>query len=140
MTWHRGRLVDHVHLRATDLELSRQFYTGALGALGLTIERSGEEAFFADELYVSAADPKLTPTHIHLAFQARDRDTVDAFHKAALAAGGSITVPLASARIIRAITPALCWTRTATTSKPFSTARAPARQSPFRSKRPERLL
>jgi catechol 2,3-dioxygenase-like lactoylglutathione lyase family enzyme len=45
-----------------------------------------------DELFVSAPDGpeatgQLTGRH-HLAFQAKDRDTVDAFYKAGLAAGG----------------------------------------------------
>lgn len=88
MTWHFGRLVDHVHLRALDVALSREFYAGALASLGLTIEHGGEDWFQVDELYVNAADSKATPTHVHLAFQARDREMVDAFYKAALAAGG----------------------------------------------------
>ena len=48
---------------------------------------------WADELFVSTADieaaeGKLTGRH-HLAFQARDRAAVEAFHKAALANGGT---------------------------------------------------
>jgi len=83
-----GRLIDHVHLRTRDLEASRRFYAAALGALGLAIQRSGDGFFQADELFVSPADPDTPPTHIHLAFQARDRETVDAFHAATLVAGG----------------------------------------------------
>ena len=53
----------------------------------------GDGFFWADELFVSTADGdaaqgRLTgPTH--LAFQAADRTMVDAFHKVALAHGGS---------------------------------------------------
>jgi catechol 2,3-dioxygenase-like lactoylglutathione lyase family enzyme len=53
----------------------------------------GEDYFWADELFVSsagsqAAQGRLTGRH-HLAFQARDRVMVDAFHQAALAHGGA---------------------------------------------------
>lgn len=87
MTWHVGRLIDHVHLRAGDLERSRAFYESALGPLGVPVV--AEAGWFqADELFVTPADADTPPTHIHLAFQARDRASVDAFHAAALAAGG----------------------------------------------------
>jgi catechol 2,3-dioxygenase-like lactoylglutathione lyase family enzyme len=88
MTWHTGRLIDHVHLRAQNFANTRHFYTAVLKVLGIRIEQSGEGWFQVDELFVDAADARTTPTHIHLAFQAKDRKTVDAFHKAALAAGG----------------------------------------------------
>ncbi|MHA6731678.1 VOC family protein [Devosia sp. A369] len=88
MTWHTGRLLDHVHLRAKNLRTTRYFYENVLAALGRRIDQSGEGWFQADELFVDAADARTIPTHIHLAFQARDRAMVDAFYKAALAAGG----------------------------------------------------
>jgi catechol 2,3-dioxygenase-like lactoylglutathione lyase family enzyme len=52
----------------------------------------GDDHFWFDELFVStpgsdAAQGELTGRH-HLGFQARDRAMVDAFHRAALAAGG----------------------------------------------------
>jgi catechol 2,3-dioxygenase-like lactoylglutathione lyase family enzyme len=46
----------------------------------------GDGFFFADELVVSKADDYIS--HVHLAFQAEDRDMVQAFYKAALATGG----------------------------------------------------
>ena len=89
MQLHFGRLIDHLHLRAADLEASRRFYEAALGALGLTIQRAVPGVMFqADELYVSPRDASTPPTHVHFAFQTPDRSTVDAFYKAALAAGG----------------------------------------------------
>lgn len=88
MTWHTGRLIDHVHLRARNYLATRYFYEQVLAALGVRIEHAGEGWFQVDELFVDAADPRTVPTHIHLAFQARDRAMVDAFHAAALAAGG----------------------------------------------------
>ena len=89
MTWHTGRLIDHIHLRARNFSATRYFYEKVLAALGVRIEQQGQGWFQVDELFVDAADARTTPTHVHLAFQARDRDMVDAFHKAALAAGGT---------------------------------------------------
>lgn len=89
MTFHRGRLIDHVHLRARDLGASKRFYQGVLAVLDLDIQASNDEFFYLDELFVSTTETDTVPTHIHLAFQAKDRATVDAFYKAALAAGGT---------------------------------------------------
>ncbi|HVR48860.1 MAG TPA: VOC family protein [Pseudorhodoferax sp.] len=89
---HRGRLIDHIQLVVRDLEASRRFYTAVFETLGLPLSGSGDDYFWVDELFVStassaAAQGQLTGRH-HLAFQAKDRATVDAFHKAALAHGG----------------------------------------------------
>ena len=89
---HRGRLIDHVQLVVRDLKASQDFYTAVLGVLEIPIVGTAEDFFWADELVVSsagspAAQGTLTGRH-HLAFQASDRATVDAFHKAALAHGG----------------------------------------------------
>lgn len=91
-TLHRGRLIDHLQLVVNDLESSRRFYAAVFDVLGVPIGGSGEDYFWADELFVSsaasrAAQGALTGRH-HLAFQARDRAMVDAFHRAALAHGG----------------------------------------------------
>ena len=88
-TLHRGRLIDHVHLIARDLAASRRFYDAALGALGLKVEGAGEGYFWSDELFVSTDAMATTgASHVHLAFQAKDRAMVDRFHASALAAGG----------------------------------------------------
>ena len=87
MQFHRGRLIDHVHLRVKDVEASKRFYRAVFESLGPRgIAQDGEGWFQADELYVDKADGPVS--RVHLAFQAADRDTVHAFHKAALAAGG----------------------------------------------------
>ena len=82
---HAGRLFDHVHLRVSDLAASRHFYEAALAVLGIPV-RAGESFFTADELFVSTDGP--VTTGLHIAFQAPDRETVERFHEAALAAGG----------------------------------------------------
>ena len=90
---HRGRLIDHVQLVVSDLDTSRRFYDAVFAVLDIPIGGSEADFFWADELFVSiagsvAAQGKLTG-RTHLAFQAKDRATVDAFHRAALAAGGT---------------------------------------------------
>jgi catechol 2,3-dioxygenase-like lactoylglutathione lyase family enzyme len=89
MTFHRGRLIDHVHLRARDFQKTRAFYEAVFAVLGLKIEHGGAHWLALDELYIDAADGETIPTHVHLAFQADGHEMVEAFHKAALAAGGT---------------------------------------------------
>ncbi|HJS05008.1 MAG TPA: VOC family protein [Variovorax sp.] len=89
---HRGRLIDHLQLVVKDLAASRAFYEAAFEALKIPMAGSGEDYFWADELFVSTASSKaangqLTGRH-HLAFQAQDEAMVDAFYKAVLAHGG----------------------------------------------------
>ena len=87
MQFHRGRLIDHVHLRVADVEASKRFYRAVFVSLGLPdVLVKGPGYFHADELYVDKADAAVS--RVHLAFQAKDRATVHAFHQAALAAGG----------------------------------------------------
>ncbi len=93
MTWHAGRLIDHVHLRARNFAATRHFYEQVLAVLGVPISASGQDWLQADELFIDLADARTPPTHIHLAFQAKDRAMVDVFHKAALAAGGTDNGP-----------------------------------------------
>lgn len=89
---HRGRLIDHIQLVVRDLKASQDFYTAILAVLEVPIGGATDDYFWADELFVTALDSTaalgvLTGRH-HLAFQARDRAAVDAFHRAALAHGG----------------------------------------------------
>jgi catechol 2,3-dioxygenase-like lactoylglutathione lyase family enzyme len=89
---HRGRLIDHLQLVVRDLAASKRFYTAVFETLDIPLGGEGDDHFWYDELFVSTADSeaaqgKLTGRH-HLAFQAKDRATVDAFHRAALANGG----------------------------------------------------
>jgi catechol 2,3-dioxygenase-like lactoylglutathione lyase family enzyme len=92
-TLQRGRLIDHIQLVVVDLAASRRFYEAVFAAIEIPIAGSGEDFFWADELFIStidseAAQGKLTGRH-HLAFQAKDRAMVDAFYHAGLAAGGA---------------------------------------------------
>lgn len=90
---HRGRLIDHIQLVVKDLAASRRFYDAVLQVLDLPLGGEGADFFWVDELFISSKDSRAAQGHLtgrhHLAFQARDRAMVDAFHKAALAAGGT---------------------------------------------------
>lgn len=87
MEFHRGRLVDHIHLRVNDLEASKRFYRAVLHALNKDQGiREDERHFSADELWIDRADGKVST--VHLAFQAKSHAEVAAFHNAALENGG----------------------------------------------------
>jgi len=88
MALHTGRLIDHVHLRAHDFEQTERFYRAILDVLGIPVTASGKDWMQVDELFIDQTTGDILPSHIHLAFQARDHAMVAAFHKAAVAAGG----------------------------------------------------
>lgn len=87
MQFHRGRLFDHVQLRVADVDISKRFYRAVFTALGWPeVLQEGPGFFWADELFVDKADGPVS--RVHLAFQAPDTATVQAFYSAALQAGG----------------------------------------------------
>ena len=85
-------MLDHVSLGVSDFEASRKFYDQALRPLGIerlyadgpTAAGYGvdRKAFF----WIGQKDALQTGSHV--AFAAHDRETVDRFYRAALAAGG----------------------------------------------------
>ena len=88
-------MIDHVGLNVSDLAAAKAFYAETLEPLGYRVWAEWEEesvGFAADEsgpdfwIYRRGEEPS-APTHV--SFRARDRETVDAFHAAGLAAGGS---------------------------------------------------
>lgn len=90
---HRGRLIDHLQIVVSDLERSKRFYRAVLDVLGVPIGGEGPGFFWADELVVSdvgsPASSGAVTGRMHFAFQASDRDAVERFHRAGLAAGGT---------------------------------------------------
>jgi catechol 2,3-dioxygenase-like lactoylglutathione lyase family enzyme len=88
--FHVGRLIDHVHLRCADLKATHRFYAAVMQAIGIPAGRLTDYSYQVDELYISPIDPSegIAPTHVHLAFQAKDRETVVRFYEAAMANGG----------------------------------------------------
>lgn len=84
-------MIDHVGMAVTDYAKSKNFFAAALAPLGysLLMEFGGSTAGFGakgkPDFWISAGKPS---GPIHVALVSRDRATVDAFHRAALAAGG----------------------------------------------------
>jgi catechol 2,3-dioxygenase-like lactoylglutathione lyase family enzyme len=83
-------MLDHISLRVQDHSRAVAFYRAALAPLGYQVmmEFPGATGLGAGmpDFWLMASDQPLNPTH--LAFSA-DRSAVDAFHLAALAAGGT---------------------------------------------------
>lgn len=83
-------MFDHVGFNVSDFARSFSFYKAALAPLGLGVLGEGEGWAMiggADgRLWIGAFGPVATP--VHLAFRAADREAVQQFHAAALAAGG----------------------------------------------------
>jgi catechol 2,3-dioxygenase-like lactoylglutathione lyase family enzyme len=86
-SWDWSRVVfDHVHLRVADLQRSRAFYAAALEPLRVPLLLDTPDLVQFANLALSAETAP--STGVHVAFVARSRDEVDAFHAAAIAAGG----------------------------------------------------
>ena len=84
-----GRLIDHVHLRARDLEATKRFYKAVLHTLGIPLGSESPKHVQFDELWIDALGGEQgSETHVHLAFQAADREAVARFHKVGLESGG----------------------------------------------------
>jgi catechol 2,3-dioxygenase-like lactoylglutathione lyase family enzyme len=84
-------MIDHMMLSVRDLKRSRAFYEKLLAPLGYGIAMEFGETFSFGPagkpvLWMKQGEPPPAPQHI--AFAAPDRASVDAFHSAAIAAGG----------------------------------------------------
>ena len=88
-------MIDHISLHVSDIERSKAFYAEALAPLGYEVimefeSVAGLGARGKPDLWIGEGEPRAP---IHIAFSSPDRATVDAFHKAALAAGGKDNGP-----------------------------------------------
>jgi catechol 2,3-dioxygenase-like lactoylglutathione lyase family enzyme len=88
----RHVVVDHVLFVVSDLPASRRLYTAALAPLGieeLNVEPDcvGYGRQQLDDFAICEGSPPTTASHV--AFDAADREQVDAFFDAGLAAGAS---------------------------------------------------
>jgi catechol 2,3-dioxygenase-like lactoylglutathione lyase family enzyme len=89
-------VIDHVILNVSDYGASRAFYEAALAPLGFSVgmELAGFCGFDRDgKPWFWIAERPETSHGAHVAIGARSRDEVDAFHAAALAAGGQDNGP-----------------------------------------------
>jgi catechol 2,3-dioxygenase-like lactoylglutathione lyase family enzyme len=91
-------MIDHLGFAVRDIDRAKESYVTALEPLGIGIlievtpEQSGGEAHIGfganGKPFFWIGGGKAVQGLVHVAFDAPNRATVDAFHKAALAAGG----------------------------------------------------
>lgn len=87
-------MFDHVKFGVTDYAKSKAFFLEALAPIGVAVVSEGSPTYGVElcqpqskaSLCLFQTEEK--PAHLHLAFVAERREQVDAFHRAALAAGG----------------------------------------------------
>ena len=84
-------MIDHAGLSVSDVARSKAFYHAALAPLGYAVLMEFEQfAGFGvapkPDFWVGQGSPN--QPRVHIAFRADSRAIVDAFHRAAVAAGG----------------------------------------------------
>jgi catechol 2,3-dioxygenase-like lactoylglutathione lyase family enzyme len=80
--------IDHLAIPVRDIAASTQFYEAALAPFGIEMTEVESAVGFhlgSVDFFVTEGEPAAP---MHIAFAAPDRATVEAFHAAALAAGG----------------------------------------------------
>jgi len=90
-------MIDHIGIASTDFERSRAFYTQTLAPLGYALlmeVTAGQTGAGAHAGFGIAPKPEFwitegpaMQTRVHVAFRAQSRAQVDAFYRAAIAAG-----------------------------------------------------
>lgn len=83
-------MFDHVVFGVTDYEASKEFFLEALEPIGIAVlaeDSLGIELSADGKASLCFRQTEEKPAHLHLAFAAENRQQVDAFHRAALAAG-----------------------------------------------------
>jgi len=84
-------MFDHVVFGVTDYAASKAFFLKALEPIGIAVVLEGPlgiELSADGKSSLCICPTKEQPAHLHLAFRAGNRRQVEAFHRAALAAGG----------------------------------------------------
>jgi catechol 2,3-dioxygenase-like lactoylglutathione lyase family enzyme len=88
-------MLDHVSIGVRDLSRTKRFYDAALGSLGYSCLSEGDASLGygreAVAFWISAAERPIQADEksgLHFCFTAPTRQSVDAFHAAALSAGG----------------------------------------------------
>jgi catechol 2,3-dioxygenase-like lactoylglutathione lyase family enzyme len=89
-------VIDHISINVSDVATSRAFYEQALKPLGYEVIADfgkviGFGAGGKPDFWIGDRARPTTP--IHIAIASVDRETVDAFYEAALAAGGKDNGP-----------------------------------------------
>jgi catechol 2,3-dioxygenase-like lactoylglutathione lyase family enzyme len=86
-------MFDHVKFGVSDYAASKAFFLRALEPLGVTLVSEGSPTYGVElsrdgEVSLCLYQTEDRPAPLHLAFTAENRQQVEAFHRAALAAGG----------------------------------------------------
>lgn len=84
-------MFDHVVFGVSDYAASKAFFLKALEPLGVTIVSEGQwgiELSSESKASLCMFQTEEKPAYLHLAFKAGNRQQVEAFYRAALAAGG----------------------------------------------------
>ena len=86
-------MFDHVKFGVSDFVASKAFFLAALAPLGLEVVAEGEPTYGIElssdgKVSLCLFQSVVKPAPLHLAFVAANRQQVDAFHRAAVAAGG----------------------------------------------------
>jgi catechol 2,3-dioxygenase-like lactoylglutathione lyase family enzyme len=91
-------MLDHIEFAVSDIFKARAFYDAALAPLGIAVVKSGGSSPTGRDIFLGyghdgkpyffLVQARPATGFLHVAFGARDRATVDAFYRAALAAGG----------------------------------------------------
>ena len=88
-------MIDHVSIGVRDIGRAKRFYDAALTPLGYQCLSQGEGSLGYGggivAFWISTAKHPVTPemeSGLHFCFSAPTRESVDAFHRAALGAGG----------------------------------------------------
>jgi len=84
---------DHVKFGVSDYAASKAFFLTALAPLGISVVSEGPPTYGIElstdgKASVCMFQTEEKPAHLHLAFVSASRKEVDAFHRAALEAGG----------------------------------------------------
>ena len=87
-------MFDHVKFGVSNYAASKAFFLKALEPLGVAVASEGSPTYGVElsqpegTVSLCLCQTKEKPAHLHLAFAAENRQQVDAFYRAALAAGG----------------------------------------------------
>jgi catechol 2,3-dioxygenase-like lactoylglutathione lyase family enzyme len=87
-------MFDHVKFGVSDFAASKAFFLRALEPLGVVVVAEGVPTYGVElaqprgKVSLCLFQTEEKPAQLHLAFVAETRQQVDAFHRAALAAGG----------------------------------------------------
>lgn len=84
-------MLDHLGINVADFDRSKAFYERALEPLGYRVMMEPVPGYvgFGDKFPFFWLGQRAEPGPIHIAFRAKSREAVDAFHAAALEAGGT---------------------------------------------------